>query len=429
MSSRTPRDPGRSHRPLVALATPAMRHTRLLGVLTLAVLAAVTYVIILSVNGVPFQQRYAILVELPPEAVPVDTADQVRIAGQRAGMVKQSRPRDGGAVAEIEILPQYWPIGDETTARVRVRPASGLTFIELRPAGAAPLREGATIARASVTSGTTLPEAAETFDAATRDAVAGTLRTGGAALAGQGRETNAALAQLPGMLDDGVPLASALTPEDGELASLVSGGRRIARGLAGDGGDLPTALADTGATLQAVARRREDLAATIDRTAPLLEQLDAVSPELDALMAQLTQLTRDVTPATESLAAELPVLRRALASSPELRRAAERLGPTAADTLRNGHRGMYAMRGPLTLIGPVVEPITAITDTLDAYRADLLAGVKGLEAVTLKAYGEGATAPGNPALRFSPIFTCGTNRNAYPAPGASRQDAGERGRC
>lgn len=429
MSSRTPKHPGRSHRPLVALATPAMRHTRLLGFVALGVMGAITLVILMSVNGVPFQKRYTVLIELPPDAVPVDTADQVRIAGQRAGMVKVSRPRDGGAVAEVELLPQYWPIGDETTAKVRVRPASGLTFIELKPAGAAPIEEGATIARASVTSGTTLPEAAESFDAATRDALAGTLRTGGAALAGQGPEINDALAQLPGTLDDGVPLAAALTPEDGELTALVSGGRQIARGLAADGDELPAALADTSATVQAVARRRDDLGATIDEAAPLLDQLDAVSPELDALMRQAAQLTRDITPATESIAAELPVIRRALASSPELRRQALLLGPVAADTLRNGHRGMYAFRGPLTLIPPVVEPINTVTDTLRAYRADLLAGVKGLEAVTLKKYSEGATAPGNPALRFSPIFTCGKQRNAYPAPGQSRQDAGERGKC
>lgn len=429
MTSRTPRHPNRSRRPFVALAAPAMRHTRLLGLVALGVMALITLVILQSVNGVPFQQRYTVFVELPPEAAPVDTADQVRIAGQRAGMVTASRPRAGGAVAEVELLPQYWPIGSETTAKVRVRPASGLTFIELKPAGAAPLREGATIVRTSVTSGTTLPEAAESFDAATRDALAGTLRTGGAALSGQGPEINEALAQLPGTLDDGVPLAAALTPDDGELTALVSGGRRITRGLAADGDALPAALADTSATLQAVARRREDLAATIDEAAPLLDRLDAVRPELDALLRQATRLTRDVTPATQSIAAELPVIRRALASSPELRRQAVRLGPVAANTLRNGHRGMYAFRGPLTLIPPVVEPINAITDTLRAYRADLLAGVKGLEAVTLKRYAEGATAPGNPALRFSPIFTCGTNRNPYPAPNASRQDAGERGRC
>ena len=281
MSGRTPRHSGRSHRPLVALAAPAMRHTRLLGFVALGVMAVITLVILQSVNGVPFQKRYTVLVELPAEAVPVDTADQVRIAGQRAGMVKVSRPRDGGAVAEIELLPQYWPIGDETTAKVRVRPASGLTFIDLKPAGAAPLQEGATIARANVTSGTTLPEAAESFDAATRDALAGTLRTGGAALAGRGPEINDALAQLPGMLDDGVPLAAALTPEDGELSALIGGSRRIARGLAGEGDDLPAALADTSATLQAVARRSDDLGATIDQAGPLLGQLEAVSPELD----------------------------------------------------------------------------------------------------------------------------------------------------
>lgn len=425
--ARTP-----THRPkrrLVALVTPAMQHPRALGLAALVVLGFVSWVILLSVNGVPFQKRYALVVELPDDAVPVDTADQIRIAGQRAGIVKSARPVDGGSRLEVEILPEFWPVGAATTARVRVRPASGLTFVELRPAGDEPLDEGATIVRANVTSGTTLPEAAETFDAATRDALAGTLRTSGAAVLSQGETLNAAAKQLPKMLDEGVPVAGALTPEDGELTGLITGGQRVARGLVGDGRDLPAALADTSVTLQAVARRREDLAATVDNTAPLLERLDAVSPELDALLTQLNQLTRDVTPATESLAAELPVLRRALASSPELRRAATRLGPVAADALASGPRAMYALRGPVQLLGPTVAPITAITDVLTAYRADLLAGVKGLEAVATKPYAEGFTAPGHPALRFGPIFTCGTPRNPYPAPGTSRQDAAERGQC
>ncbi len=426
-ASRTPTH--RPRRPLVALASRLAGHPRALGFATLAVLAFVTWVIVLSVNGVPFQQRYALVVELPDDAVPVDAADQVRIAGQRAGMVKSARPVDGGNRVEIEVLPDFWPIGDETTARVRVRPASGLTFLELRPDGDEALDEGSTIVRANVTSGTTLPEAAETFDAATRDALAGTLRTGGAAVLSQGESLNAAARQLPRVLDEGVPVVGALTPEDGELAGLMTGSQRIARGLAGDGRDLPVALADTSVSLQAVARRREDLAATIDRAAPLLSRLDAVSPELDALMTQLTQLTRDVTPATEALAAELPVLRRALASSPELRRAAAKLGPAAADALDRGPEAMYSLHGPISLLGPTVEQITAITDVLSAYRADLLAGVKGLEAVTTKTYAEGFTAPGHPGLRFGPVFTCGTPRNPYPAPGTSRQDAGERGQC
>lgn len=425
--ARTPTH--RPKRPVVALVTPVAARPRLLGIVALIIAALVTWVILLSVNGVPFQKRYALVVELPADAVPVDQADQVRIAGQRAGIVKSARPREGGSRVEIEVLPAYWPLGDETTAKVRVRPASGLTFVELRPAGAQPLEEGATIVRANVTSGTSLPEAAETFDAATRDALAGTLRTAGAAVAGQGENLNAALKQLPKVLDEGVPLARALTPEDGELAGLITGGQLVARGLAGDGRALPAALDSSSVTLQAVARRRDDLAATVDEAAPLLRRLDAVSPELDALLDQLTELTRDVTPATESLAAELPVLRRALASSPALRRAAERLGPAASGALKEGPRAMYALRGPVTLIGPTVEPLTAITDLLSQYKADLLAGVKGLEAVTLKKYAEGATAPGHPALRFNAIFTCGTPRNPYPAPGTSRQDAGAKGQC
>ncbi len=424
--TRTPTH--RPGRPLVALATSATRNPRMLGIGALIVGALITWVILLSVNGVPFQKRYKLTIELPTGALPVDTADTVRIAGQRAGIVKSSVPVDGGTKVEVEILPAYWPIGEETTAKVRVRPASGLTFIDLSPKGGDPLEDGGTIQRAQVTSGTSLPEAAEAFDAATRTAVAGILRTGGAAVAGQGEALNTTAQQLPRMLREGVPVADALTPEPGDLTNLVTGGQAIARGLGGSG-QLPATLRDTATTVEAIDQRRDDLAATVDAAGPLLAQLNQVSPELDALLDQLTKLSRDVTPATESLAAELPVLRRALASSPELRRAATRLGPVASKALAQGPRAMYAMRGPVELIRPAVDPITTITELLDGYRSDLLAGVKGLEAVTSKTYAEGFTAPGNPGLRFGAVFTCGTARNPYPAPRTSRQDAGEKGQC
>ncbi|MBJ7330365.1 MAG: hypothetical protein JHC95_10735 [Solirubrobacteraceae bacterium] len=425
--ARTPTH--RPSRPLVRLATPLAEHARAIGIVAVLIGLVISYIIALSVNGVPFQKRYKLVVEVPGNALPVDVADQIRIAGQRAGVVKATTPEGDHSRAEIEVTPEFWPLGADTTAEVRIRPASGLTYIELKPEGDGELAEGATIAQAKVRSGTSLPELAEAFDASTRTALSNTLVTTGNAVLGQGEETNAALKQLRPILEEGIPLLDALTPQNGALAGLITGSQTVARGLVGNGQDLPAVLEDSSTSLQAVARRREDIGATLDNAPEVVDKLVAVRPRIEKLTTQLTELTTDVTPAVETLAAELPTIRRMLAASPELRRAVTRLGPVAAAAFEEGPDAMRYLLGPVKLAIPAAESIKVIGDILAPYRGDLLAGVKALEQTTSKPYSEGATAPGNPGLRFAPIFTCGSNRNPYPAPGKSREDAGAKGQC
>ncbi|UUY04568.1 hypothetical protein LRS13_03260 [Svornostia abyssi] len=418
----------RRARPFANAAGRLTAHPRLLGLVVVAIAAVGAYIVALSVNGVPFQDRYRVTVQLPPGAPPLDENDQVRIAGQRAGLVRTTRPGLDGTELDIEMTGQYWPLGDQTTAMIRVKPGTGLTFIDLRPAGSATLPEGGVIPASRVRAGTTLTDVAETFTDSTQRAMSGTIVSAGSAVAGQGDDLNAALRELPRVLDEGVPLLDALTPRPGELAGLLTDGGQVA-GALGASGQLPSMLENTSETVGALDRRRDDLGRLLDRTPPAFERLVAVEPRLAVFLARLERLVGDVSPMAESLERELPALRRLLATGPTLQRAAQRLGPAAAQALASAPDAMTALDGPVQLIPPLVDEIDAILAVLLPYKADLRDGVAGLTASTSIPFAEGPSAPGSPVVRAMPGLACSAKRNPYPEPGAWVEDKGERGKC
>src|ERR1700710_1335184 len=116
---------------------------RLVGLGVALVLAALAYIVLISINGVPFQTRHALNVEIPSDAPPLKVGDQVRVGGQRGGIVKKAIPAGGGVEIQIEVTPDFWPVGRDATVRVRTKLASGLAYVELHPGHAKPyLAEG-----------------------------------------------------------------------------------------------------------------------------------------------------------------------------------------------------------------------------------------------------------------------------------------------
>lgn len=402
---------------------------RLLGVLVLIALAGIGYVIVLSVNGVPFQKRYRVTVEVPSETPPLKVADQVRIAGQRAGIIMGTTPRRDHAEVELEINPRFWPLGTATRARVRVRLGSGLTWVELQPAGPGRLAEGATIPRERVAANSTLPQAAEAFDASTRRSLARGVETAGAAVLGQGAAMNASVADLRAVVTEGLPLLEALTPAPGDVARLVQGTRRLVGGLAASAPQLPGLVTNARRVTEAVAAADHDLAALVDAAPGLERRLIAVGPGTARLLDRTIALTGELTPAFGDVAAALPSLRRALVLSPELRAATRQLSGPVRLLLRDAVPALRTIRAPILMIKPLTDAIGPVGTLLTSYKADMLAGVKGLEAVTTTRYREGATAPGAAALRFAPVLYCHPSRNPYPAPGQAMNDRSSEGLC
>ena len=401
---------------------------RALGVAAAAILGVITLIIIMSVNGVPFQKRHTLRMPLPADAPPVDVADQVRIGGQRAGIVSTAAPKGDRSELTLRVDPRFWPLPEETTARVRVKPASGLVYIELTPRGSGEMAEDATIDSSRVSAATTLPEAAEAFDQATRSALSESIRTTGGGLIGQEDALRSLGSDTAAVLRDGTPLVDSLTPAEGVLAGLVSDAQTVGRALSGSG-RLPAGIAAGAEIAAQFAAGREDLGAALDSAPGLATRVERTTPQVEELLATTESLIDDLDPLTSDMLAQLPQARRLLSSSRSLRSSTVKLTAAADEALAEAPAAFRALRGPTLLTSPASAAVTPITDTLTAYRSDLLAGVRGLEAVTSKPYPEGATAPGAAALRFAPVLGCHSARNPFPAPGQAIKDQAKRGEC
>ncbi len=197
------------------------RQAVLVGVVVLAVIAVITYLSIIAINGVPFSDPYKVSVVLPADAPLLKDGDDVRIAGQLVGAVRGVNVgRDGRAVADLDVDRDRTPLGRNAHATVRLRGLAGAVYVALDPGDATtPLAEGATLPRAQSSTGVQLTQVLDTFDPATRSALSRTLSAYGGGLVGRGEHINRALSDLPSTLPELTRIARAASPQDGDLAA------------------------------------------------------------------------------------------------------------------------------------------------------------------------------------------------------------------
>lgn len=392
------------------------RTPRAAGAAVLVVALALAVITTASVNGLPFAERHVLEVTLPGEAPLLKAGDEVRIAGVRAGTVASVEPRGGRAVARLEL---ERPPGELRRARIRLRGMAGAVYVDLT--------RGAPGTVAAVD----LPHVIAGFDAATREALAATLRGAGGGLAGRGESLNATLAAAPEALEDATPLVRALRPAAGWVdpartvaQAVTPGADGAASGREDDGpglGELATAAADASAPL---AEEAGALEATIATLPGLEARTQAVLPKADPVLTEAAGAARDLEPAVAALARLLPSVRGLERESGRFDDA-ERLLAAARPVLRDA-RGVLADDGRWTAatLQPVAGPIGSLSRDLVPYAFELVDAPAGFERWGGFAYDEGK-ASGHKAVRFTMVFTCQAERDAYPAPGAALKQRSE----
>ena len=120
MTVRT-RKPGRASSMVRSAAQRLARRETLLGLIVAAIGLALAVVAWQSVNGVPFQNRYRIQVEVGADSPILKEGDSVRVAGRFAGLITDVEPDDGVVRVTAELRPEFAPIGNDARAQVRVR--------------------------------------------------------------------------------------------------------------------------------------------------------------------------------------------------------------------------------------------------------------------------------------------------------------------
>jgi ABC-type transporter Mla subunit MlaD len=418
MSDRM-KPPGRCTRTVRRLTGKVDRHWMLLGCGVAAVALALAWIGWQSVNGVPFQNRYEVHVEVPADAPILKEGDAVRMAGRFAGLITDVAPDDGHVLVTAELRPDFAPLGRDSSANVKVRSIVYLTYLELFPGNVSdPMPEGGTIPLARSGSGVDLLEVTQLFDRKARRALSDTVSTAGTGFAGRGTELNAGLADLGAAAPDLTSQLRALTARPGALSEIVAGGARVMRGIQGDApDDLGETVVAGGAVLGALASRDAELGASVELLRPFEDELLKTTPLADPVLDDLARTDRALAPAARSLAGALPELNRALALGDQMRVETARLTEAIDPVLKAAAPVLADLQPTVASIKPLLGPLRIVVDGMAPYAHDIELASRGIVGATDNSIAGGKTAPGNPALRFTPVLTCHRARDPYPEPG------------
>lgn len=427
-----------------AHAADRRRRDAVLGTLALVVVVVAAWLSTVAIDGGPLSDPYGVEILVPPGAPLLKDGDDVRISGERAGVVRDVRAATAreaeqaaaaavpgaaavasagaplstdrqGTVVRVDL--DEGPLGRDARASVRLRGVAGAVYVDLEPGDASrPLADGARLvgrARAA----TQLADVAEMFDATTRRAIRRTAKGVGGGLRGRGDELNHVVAALPTTLGRATPLLRAATPTPGALRSLLGDAAPVLRAADADG-DLGRSVPALRRVVDAIPDATLD--ATVRALPPAQDELRGVLPEADRLLADAGATAAGLRPAAAALRDALPSANAALAGTGGIQ-AYRRLGAAAAPVVRQAAPVLQDARDPAALLAPVADPLGPLSAYLAPYRRDIVEAVAGFNRWGDVAFDDGL-AKGARAVRFSMVLTCHGNRNPYPAPGEASKE-------
>jgi phospholipid/cholesterol/gamma-HCH transport system substrate-binding protein len=290
------------------------RHTRLVGVVTLVVMALVlTLSFRLSTLSGLFSGGGRELHAQFTDAAGIAPGDLVRVAGIDVGTVKKVSVQRDHALVDLTVHDGV-SLGDRTTATLQLDTLLGQHSLALTPAGSGELASGSTI-----------PLARTTTPFGVTDALLGTAQK----LAPiDTRELTKALDTVAATIDPAAPdvrtaatglsgLARTVSQRENEVQQLFTQTAQISATLATRSKDISTLLANSGSILQTLAERQQvirsllrttsSLAATV--TAVIKENQGKVTPALAHLHSVLGVLKDNQADLDESLRLLAPYLR------------------------------------------------------------------------------------------------------------------------
>jgi virulence factor Mce-like protein len=388
-----------------------------IGVALLAVVAAVLSV--MAIDGLPFANPDRLRAIVPADAPVVRPGDEVRVAGQRVGEVRDVDSTAQGRLISMDTSGAE--VTRDASATVRLRGLAGAVYIQLDPGSGAKAPDGWTIPASRTGTGTQLTDVVAAFDRKTRGALSQSLVAYGAGMAGRGQDLNGALGDLPPLLEQGTPLLRSLDPSPGALSRLVAGASATLHGAAGRrGDDVAGLISGASGTLGATAAESGALADSIHLAPPAMDTARQVLPEADPLLDDLTRASRALSPGMRALSRAIPDVNALLTDRPALDRLSE-LARRADGTVSAAAPVLTDLRPGLLTFPALLSAAEPLTGYVGRFPDDVLAGPTGFTTWGDFSYADGQ-ASGHRAVRFTPVFTCAPARNPYPAPDQAAKD-------
>lgn len=343
----------------------------LIGAATVLVVIVAVFLAYNANNGLPFVPTYNLWLQVP-DAANLVTGNEVRIGGDRVGIIDRIEPRrhpDGRVTARLHVKLEtdVKPLPVDSTILVRPRSTLGLKYVEItRGRSSRGFPEGATVPLSAAT-----PRPVEfddffaMFDERTREANRTNLREFGDALAGRGTSINEAIVALDPLTRNAIPLLRTLTDPATGFRRLFPALEQTAAAVAPvaeQQAELFRNLATTFAAFDAIAIPY--LQDTISGGPPAMRQAIRSFPGQRKLLANATGFFKELQPGAAALRTAAPPLaeafrvgtttvRRAAALNDQLRLTLRALQAFAQDP--QVPLGIHGLRNTVEELAPTVD--------------------------------------------------------------------------
>lgn len=274
-----------------------------LGLGAVGIALAIGYVAFNALEGLPFQPKYRVAVEVPSANRLLPT-NEVRVAGIRVGQVERVEAipgRSGRApIARVHLAldHDFPPLPVDTSARIRPASVLGATYVQLTPGQAQrTLADGQTLRQPDAVTAVDVTDLFDIFDRSSRGSFVRAVRGQSDALVGRGSSLNAAIGSFSRLLPDLTKIAGALAEPEAGVARFINAYESSFSALAPVRGQLAESIDAAAQTFAAMTAPRGALADAISEfpgtELAVTESFDAVRPGL----RDLALLARDLRPA------------------------------------------------------------------------------------------------------------------------------------
>jgi virulence factor Mce-like protein len=279
----------------------------LIGAITVLIALVAVYLSYNANNGLPFTPTYEIRVQLP-EASALQPSNQVRIGGDRVGVVASlapyQDPRTGRvtAIATLKLEKSVEPLPANSTAIVQSASSVGLKFLQLeRGDSTQALKPGGLIPVSQTREPVDIDQFFDMFDTKTRIANQVNLTEFGNGLAGRGLGLNETIATLRPLLTNAQPVLHNLASPATGLRQLFIALDRAAIEVAPVATQQASFYSDVDTFFRAWAGVAPSLEATIAGGPPALRQATYSLAYQGPFVEKATEFMRLLRPSASAL--------------------------------------------------------------------------------------------------------------------------------
>jgi virulence factor Mce-like protein len=310
--------------------------------------------------------------------------NKVVAGGAQVGRIsKIELGRDGYPRVDLEVEHNF-ALRQGATADIQVNSLAGEVnrYILLRAGSGPVLHDRATIGLARTDQPVEVDDLFRTLDPKTRADVRGVLEELNLATEGRGPDLARATALGAHSLNEGTRLLQEINADGLALHALLRNSHIALRAIARNPGAASSFVDGLAGTLETTARRKSELAASIERTPAALrstrfalDRLDRAVPTLRSFVAVARPTARELTPTARELRPTARQLRPALAST-------HRLIQDSPSDLRALLPLLRTSSRFLTLADPVLCSSNPILDDVRVFTPELTSGVVHVAGTT-----------------------------------------------